>query len=177
MRLRRYVWLDCRLESSRSAGLVVFFVLTTSLLYRWHGIASRSRTASPSFHIRGLPSLPRNRMIRLCQCDGRGLHAHDAAASSVAPSTAHLERVDPRRGCSAPARRGLLFGNHFSNPVILVEVAAYPSPAGGTESFRPTVPPFFRASSPLGLRNASVTNGAPRRSSLAAQQTYVKILL
>ena len=68
------------------------------------------------------------------------------------------------------------FGNHFSNPVILVEVAAYPCPAGGTESFRPTVPPFFRASSPLGLRGASVTNGAPRRSSLAAQQTYVQIL-
>ena len=65
-----------------------------------------------------------------------------------------------------------IFGNHFSNPVILVEVAAYPSPAGGTESFRPTVPPFFRASSPLGLRGASVTNDAPRRSFLAAQQTY-----
>ena len=102
-----------RFESSWSAGLVVFFMLTTSLLYRWHGIASRSRTASPSFHLRGLPSLPRNRMIRLCQCDGRCLHAHDAAASSVAPSTAHRERVDTRRGCSAPARRGLLFWQSF----------------------------------------------------------------
>ena len=41
MRLRRSVSLDCRLESSRSAGLVVFFVLTAPLLRPWLTTASR----------------------------------------------------------------------------------------------------------------------------------------
>ena len=58
--------------------------LTTLLLRQWHGIASRSRTASPPWRLRRFPSLPRNRLIRLGRWDGRGLLAHDAAASSVA---------------------------------------------------------------------------------------------
>ena len=171
-------------------------MLTTPLLCRWHGIASRVRTASPSFRLRG-----------------RGLQDHDAAASSVAPSIVHRVRVDPRRGCSAPARRGLPFWQSlFESSHSGRSRGIFFSPAGGTESFRPTDPPFFCPSSPLGLRGASVTNGAPldlsrgptnlrsdsflrsfvfrfgssqsgnkngaqRRSFLAAPQTYVRTLL
>ena len=64
--------------------MVVAFWLTTLLLRQWHGIASRSRTASPPWRLRRFSSLPRNRLIRLGNCDGRGLLAHDAAAPSVA---------------------------------------------------------------------------------------------
>ena len=64
--------------------MVVAFWLTTLLLRQWHGIASRSRTASPPWRLRRFSSLPRNRLIRLGNCDGRGFLAYDAAASSVA---------------------------------------------------------------------------------------------
>ena len=64
--------------------MVVAFWLTTRLLRQWHGIASRSRTASLPWRLRRFSSLPRNRLIRLGNCDGRGLLAHDAAAPSVA---------------------------------------------------------------------------------------------
>ena len=64
--------------------MVVAFWLTTLLLRQWHGIASRSRTASPPWRRRRFSSLSRNRLIRLENCDGRGPLAHDAAASSVA---------------------------------------------------------------------------------------------
>ena len=47
MRLRRYVPLDGRFESSRSAGLVVLFVLTIPLLRPWLTTASRFLVAPP----------------------------------------------------------------------------------------------------------------------------------
>ena len=139
-----------RFESSRSAGLVVFFVLTTPSLRPWLTTASRFSVAPPPcvFGALSCSIVDSNRHGRRdlscfscsrhrCFIGGTGSLALPGgfAAISVVPSTAYRERVDPRCGCSASARCGLLLWQSFFESSHSGRSRGSPgSPAGRSES-------------------------------------------
>ena len=152
-------------------------MLTTPLLRPWLTTASRFSVAPPPcvFGALSCSIVDSNRHGRRdlscfscsrhrCFIGGTGSLALPGgfAAISVVPSTAYRERVDPRRGCSASARCGLLFRQSFLESSPSGRSRGVPSrQASGSESLRPTVPPVFRPSSPSGLSEASAAQGAP----------------
>ena len=103
--------------------MVVAFWLTTLLLRQWHGIASRSRTASPPWRLRRFPSLPRNRLIRLGRWDGRGLLAHDAARQWHGLASRSRAASPSLCGCRS-AWQPLPRSHLTSSPLGRVEVGA-----------------------------------------------------